>query len=301
MHGTCFEAIPENMINKDGADVSAFLSGTHQFEFDAASRMVTLDGYGAWMGMPQMTTDGESSVPVDTKEFKVESIEEHGDYDLMIISYTYEGLYWDYTYAHYHDPATEPEVIEEEEEIDPLDELTPDEMFNTFASEDAEDVQILVPTESAVELTVGVDDPADPDGTKVGQYHRVATDFQELQFATEYYIQFDHFTTVSLDVYIPSDTDFSGALTKEIAIIIANNHDTPEWWNHHLQYDVDPDQIVPGEWQTWTFQLDEPTSGPGIEDGNPLERDDLNFFAITIGGAGHSEEGIFYIRNFVFE
>ena len=301
VHGTCFEAIPANMINKDGVDVSAFLGGTHAFEFESATNMVTLNGNGAWIGMPQMTTTGESSVPVDSKMFKIESIEEHDGFDLMIISYTYDGLYWDFSYAHYYDPSQEPDVVEEQEEIDPLDELTPTEMFNTFASTSAEDVQILIPTESTVELTVGVDDPADPDAAKVGQYHRVAEMYQELQFATEYYIQFDNFTTVSLDVYIPSDNDFSGELTQDIAIIIANNHDTPEWWNHHLQYDVNPDDVVLDEWQTWTFQLDAPTSGPGIPNGNPLERDDLNFFAISIGGGGHSVEGTFYIRNFVFE
>jgi len=301
VHGICFEAIPSNMINSDGVDVSAFLSGTHQFEFESSTNMVTLNGYGAWMGMPQMTSTEESSVPVDSKMFKIESIEEHDGYDLMIISYTYDGLYWDFSYAHYYNPADEPEVVEEQEPTDPLEEITPTEMFNTFASEGEEDVQILVPTESAVVLTVGVDDPADPDGTKVGEYHRIATDWQELQFATEYYIQFDNFTTVSLDVYLPSDNDFSGALTKDIAIIIANNHDTPEWWNHHLQYDVNADDVVLDEWQTWTFQLSEPTSGPGIPDGTPHDRSDLNFFAITIGGAGHSVEGTFYIRNFIFE
>ena len=302
VHETCFEAIPANMINMDGVDVSALLSGTHQFELDSTTNIVTLNGYGAWMGMPQLTTtDEESSVPVDSKQFKIESIEEHEDYDLMIISYTYEDLYWDFSYAHYHNPDAEPEVVEDEEGLDPLDELTPTEMFNTFASESEEDVQILVPTESTVQLTVGVDDPDDPDATKVGEYHRVAEHYQELQFETGYYIQFDNFTTVSLDVFVPGENDFSGGLTKEIAIIISNNYDTPEWWTHHLQYDVDPEDVVLDEWQTWTFQLDEPTSGPGIPEGTPNERSDLNFFAITIGGAGHADEGTFYIRNFIFD
>ncbi len=304
VHGTCFEAIPANMVNMDGVDVSAFLSGTHAFEYNSSTNMVTLNGFGAWMGMPQMTTTGESSVPVATKTFKIESIEQHEGYDLMVISYTYPGdpgLYWDYTYAHYYDPSLEPDVVEEQDDIDPLDELTPTEMFNTFASTSEEDVQILIPTESTVVLTVGVDDPADPDGTKVGEYHRVAELYQELQFATEYYIQFDNFTTVSLDVYLPSTNDFSGDLTKNIAIIIANNHDTPQWWEHHLQYDVDLDEVELDEWQTFTFQLNEPTSGPGIPNGTPLERGDLNFFAISIGGGGHSVEGTFYIRNFIFE
>ncbi len=296
----CFEAIPANMVGPDGEDLSPWLGGTHSYEFDSSTNMVTLEGLGAWIGLVKTGTDGEVSVPQSSVSFKVE-IEERDGYDYMHVLFEYADLVWSFSYAHYHDPSLEPEVVEEEEETDPLDELTPTEMFNTFASTSEEDVQILHPTESTVELTVGVDDPADPDGTKVGEYHRVAELYQELQFATEYYIQFDNFTTVSLDVYLPSDNDFSGDLTKDIAIIIANSHDNAEWWNHHLQYDVDADEVVLDEWQTFTFQLDEPTSGPGIPDGTPNDRDDLNFFAISIGGAAHSVEGTFYIRNFVFE
>ncbi len=294
----CLEAIPANMVGPDGEDLSPWLGGTHAFELNPNTMEVTLTGLGAWIGIVKVATEGEVTVPQSSVTFKID-IEERDGYDYMHVYFVYDWGVWSFSYAHYHDPSQEPDVVEEPDEIDPLPNLTPTEMFNTFASDSDDDVQVLVPTESTVELTIGVDDPADPDGTKVGQYHRIATEWQELQFATEYYIQFDNFTTVSLDVYIPSDNDFSGDLSKDIAIIIANSHDTPEWWNHHLQYDVDPDDVVLDEWQTWTFDLGEPTSGPG--EGTPLDRDDLNFFAITIGGAGHPVEGTFFIRNFVFD
>ena len=298
--GECIEAIPANMVGPEGEDLSPWLGGTHAFELNPNTMKVTLTGLGAWIGIVKVGTEGEVTVPQSSVTFEIE-FEERDGYDYMHVFFVYDWGVWSFSYAHYHDPSQEPDVVEEQDPIDPLDELTPTEMFNTFASTDAADVQILVPTESAVELTVGVDDPADPDGAKVGEYYRIATDWQELQFATQYYIQFDNFTTVSLDVYLPSSNDYSGPLSKDIAIIIANNHDTPEWWNHHLQYDVNPDDVVLDEWQTFTFQLDAPTSGPGIPNGNPLERDDLNFFAISIGGAGHSVEGTFYIRNFIFD
>jgi len=299
--GECFEAIPANMVGPEGQDLSAWLGGTHSFEFDPATNMVTLEGLGAWIGIVKVGTDGEVSVPQNSVSFNVE-IEERDGYDYMSVVFLYPGdqdVAWTFSYAHYYDTGLEPEVILEPAGIDPLEELTPTEMYNTFASTSDDDVQVLVPTESTVELTVGVEDPADADAAKVGQYRRVAALYQELQFATEYYIQFDNFTTVSIDVYIPSTNDFSGALTQDIAIIIANNHDTPEWWNHHLQYDVDTEDVKLDEWQTFTFQLDEPTSGPG--EGTPLDRTDLNFFAISIGGGGHDIQGTFYIRNFKFE
>ncbi len=296
--GECLEAIPANMVGPDGQDLSAWLGKTHSFEFDPTTNMVTLDGLGAWIGIVKVATDGEVNVPQSSVSFKTQ-IEERDGYDYMLVTFDYGEVFWTFSYAHYYDPSLEPEVVTEQEGIDPLDELTPTEMFNTFASTSEDDVKVLVPTESTVELTVGVDDPADADAAKVGRYRRVASLYQELQFATEYYIQFDNFTKVSIDVYIPSSNDFSGALTKDIAIIIANNHDTPEWWNHHLQYDVDPEEVKLDEWQTFTFELAEPTSGPG--EGNPLTRTDLNFFAISIGSGGHEVEGTFYIRNFKFE
>lgn len=294
----CLEAVPANMVGPDGQDLSAWLSGTHSFEFDAATNMVTLEGLGAWMGLVKVATDGEVNVPQSSVSFKID-IEERDGYDYMHVLYVYDWGVWSFSYAHYYDSSLEPDVVLEQEGIDPLDELTPTEMFNTFASTSEDDVKVLVPTESTVELTVGVDDPADADAAKVGRYRRVAELYQELQFETEYYIQFDNFTKVSVDVYIPSSNDFSGDLTKDIAIIIANNHDTPEWWNHHLQYDVDTEDVKLDEWQTFTFELDAPTSGPG--EGTPLDRKDLNFFAISIGSGGHSDVGTFFIRNFKFE
>jgi hypothetical protein len=33
----------------------------------------------------------------------------------------------------------------------------------------------------------------------------------------------------------------------------------------------------------------------------PATRTDLDFFAVSLGGGGHDDEGTFYIRNFKFE
>ncbi len=304
LEGTCFEATPANMVDVNGADVSSWLGGTHAYAYDASTNRVTITGQGAWIGLPKVATDGEVTTPQNSVSFKI-AIEERDGYDLMNVQFLYDGLVWVFNYASYSNPALEPAVVEEPEPQDPIEDLeslTPTAMFNTFASTDAEDVQVLVPTESTVVLTVGVDDPADASATKVGKYERVAEMYQELQFRTEYRIQFDNFTTVSLDVYMPSaGNDFDAGLTKDIAIIIVNAHDNQEWWNHHIQYDVEVEDVKLDEWQTFTFKLDEPTSGPGIDVGHPLERSDLNFFAISIGGGGHSVPGTFYIRNFKFE
>ncbi len=298
----CFEAIPENMINKDGVDVSAWLSGTHLFTYDPSIGKATINGLGAWIGICKLTTTGETTVPVESTTFDLEITQETG-YDLMTVNFDYgDGGYWTIVYVNYSDPSLEPELVEEEEPYgEDLPDLTPDEMWNTFETPSS---YVVLDTGHAygaasaannMDFTIGVIDPAGG-ATNVGEYFRYGT-WQELQFFMEYDIQFDNFTTVSLDVYMPSSNDYSGSLTKGISIIIAEHSETEEWWTDHIQYDTTA--TVMDEWVTYTFSLDSPTGGAGSY--TPFERADLDFFAISIGGGGHEDQGTFYIRNFRFD
>lgn len=297
----CFPALAENMINKDGEDVSAWLSGTHQYEFDPVVGNITLNGLGAWMGLPQLGNGGESIVPESSKTFQA-TIEQFEGYDLLYISYTYDGFYWDFTYASYSDPSLEPAVVEDEPPFgEDLPDLTPTEMWNTFETSTSFVVLDTAgvypgtgPAANSMTFTMGVADPAGA-GPACGQYDRWGT-YQELQFMMQNDIQFDNFTTVSVDVYMPSSNDYSGSLTKTVAIIIGEASQTNGWWNGHIQYDAEV--TVMDEWVTYTFDLDAPTSGPGGY--TPYERTDLDFFAISLGGGGHTDPGTFYVRNFTF-
>lgn len=298
----CFEAIPENMINQDGVDVSAWLSGTHSFTYDPTVGKATLNGLGAWIGIPKLTTTAESTIPVETVTFDLTITQEDG-FDLMEVTFDYgDGGKWIIIYAHYT-TATEPEVEEEEPEygVD-LPDLTPDAMWNTFETSSTFELLDTAAAYSpagggtaanSMEFTMGVPDPAGS-ATNVGEYVRVGM-WQELQFMMEYDIQFDNFTTVSVDVYMPSSNDY-GTLTKDIAIVIGEASQTDGWWTGHIQYDAVAE--VMDEWVTYTFQLDSPTSGAGSY--TPYERTDLDFFAISLGGGGHEAPGTFYIRNFQF-
>lgn len=301
----CFDAIPANMINKDGVDVSAWLGGTHTFAYEPATNLITLTGNGAWMGLPQLGTSAESIVPEASKSFKA-VIEQKDGYDLMTISYTYDGVYWDCSFASYSNTALEPEVVVDQPPFgEDLPDVTPTEMWNTF--ETASSFVVLdtagvypgngTAANGGMEFTIGVADPAGV-GVNVGQYDRKGT-YQELQFQMENDIQFDNFTTVSVDVYMPSSNNYSGELTKGIAIIIGEASQTEQWWTGHIQYDVEA--TLMDEWVTYTFNLNEPTSGPGMGVYTPATRTDLDFFAISLGGGGHADEGTFYIRNFRFQ
>jgi len=292
-----FPAVAANMVNKDGADVSAWLGGTHAFSYDPVVGQITLTGNGAWMGMPQLGTVAEVLVPDASRTFKA-TIEEKDGYDLLHIEFVYAELYWDFFYASYDDWSMEPDIVTEFSYGEDLPDFAPDAMFNTFAGTDEANVKYLVPTTSAVTVTPIVDDPADATAAKVGRYVRGTEMYPDLKFAMDFDIQFDKLTSFSIDVYIPSSNTYSeGGLTKGIQIWIADLSQTQEFWNSWCQYDVDPTTIVTDQWKTYTFQLESPTSGVGT----PKTRKDLDLVGLAIGGSGHTVNGTFYIRNFKFE
>ncbi|MEA1878197.1 MAG: PKD domain-containing protein [Bacteroidota bacterium] len=294
---SCFEATAANMVNADGVDVSAWLSGTHAFTYDPVLGQITLNGTGAWMGMPQLSTVAEVSVPDASRTFNA-TIEEMEGFDLLTITFIYDGLYWDFTYASYSDPSLEPDVETAIEEYgEDLDDFTPETMFNTFAATDEANVSYLAPTESAVTVTAGIDDPADAEAAKVGEYVRGTDQYADLKFQMDFDIQFDNFTSFSIDIYIPSSNTFvDGGLTKTIQLWIADQSQTQNFWESWVQYDVDAETIVLDAWKTYTFDLETPTTGSGT----PKTRTDLDLVGLVIGGSGHTADGTFYIRNFTF-
>jgi PKD repeat protein len=302
LHETCFESTAANMVNKDGADVSAWGSGTHSFTYDPGAGEITLNGMGAWMGLVQTVgnPDQYSNVPTATRTFNAVITQETG-YDLLTITYDYgDGGLWTCVYASYSDESLEPDVETEGMEFGvDLDNIAPTGMSHSFASDT--DFVLLGTVKGGSTITFGVDDPADAGAAKVGQFNRVTTEqFQEAQLQVSPYpmdIEFTNLTTISLDVFIPSSNDFSGALSKNIILGLADQSRTEQWWTDITQYETDG-MTVEDEWVTLTYQLDSPSSGTG---GSPLGRDDYDMVFINIGGGGHVEGGTFFIRNLRFE
>lgn len=296
---TCFDITETDcMLNAAGEDCSAWLSGEHTFEYDATTGKLTLNGTGSWIGVVKLGESDYRTKPTASTACNITITQETG-YDLMTCVFDYgDGGYWTQTYVSYSDATLEPELVTEEEPYgEDLPNLTPTEMYHTFASNT--DFAVLDTTAAnGLSFTMGVADPASG-STAVGKYERWG-EYQELQFVMQNDIQFDNFTTVSIDVYFPSSNDYSGSLTKTASIIIAESSQTEQWWTGHVQYDVDAADVQLDTWQTWTFQLDSPTSWGGNSSYSPLDRTDLDFFAISIGGAGHTDTGTFYVRNFEF-
>ncbi|MFN2395917.1 MAG: PKD domain-containing protein [Bacteroidales bacterium] len=295
VEGTCFEAIPENMIGPNDEDLSAWLGNTHQFEYDPSTNTVTITGEGAWIGIPKVATDGEVTTPQNSISFEIE-ITENEDYDHMFVKFIYADFVWVFNYASYSDPNMEPDVVEEQEPFgEDLPDITPDDIFVTFAARDAENLATIDTVTSGSSVIFGVDDPADAEAEKVGQFIRTGgVQYQELQFRTTpdlFDIQFDNFTTAKIDIYVPDDTEFAeGGLQRMFVFGFADMSQTQEWWTSPTQFFTENDDFVVGEWTTYTFDLTE-----------VKERADLDMIFLGMGGGGHEEEGIFYVRNLIFE
>ena len=304
-HEMCFEPTTENMVNLDGADVSAWGSGTHQFDYDPSTGGVTLTGMGAWMGLVHTigAPDLYSNVPTASRSFNITITQETG-YDVMTLTYDYgaDGL-WTCVYVNYSDASLEPDIVEEEDPFGTdLPDISPDALSFSFASNDASEKVLLDTFPSGVQITLGVDDPADASAPKVGEYYRTPNPYQELKFRTSpdlSDINFENLTTVSLEVYIPSSNDYSGDLSKAVIIGLADESQTEQWWTDNREYLDDGTAIAEDTWVTLTYQLDSPNAGAGTY--TPYDRNDLDMIYISIGGGGHSIPGTFYIRNLKFE
>lgn len=303
----CIDATAANMVNACGEDVSAWLSGTHSFSYDAATGELTLTGEGAWIGIPKLGTTGETRIPVSEVKTQI-SIEQFTGYDVMLVEFIYDGVYWPIRYASYSDESLEPALLTESAWVgEDLADVTPTEMFVTFASKDAADIAAIDTVASGAGIEFGVDDPADAAAAKVGKYTRTAgVQYQELKFTTspdQKDINFSNFTTVSLDVFIPADVDFSGDLQKAISVGIAEESEINknEWWTGHVQWDVAEADVAIGEWKTYTFTLATPDSGPGKDAWVAAMPTNFDLLFISIGGGGHEVGADFYIRNFEFK
>jgi PKD repeat protein len=292
----CFPAEAANMINKDGVDVSAFLSGTHAFDYNPTSGNLTLTGTGAWMGLIKLGTTDYVSVPQESITYQI-SVEEFEGYDLMTVVVNYpgdpEGNYWDFTYASYSNPALEPDVVVEEEPWgEDLEDVTPTALSHTFESESS--FELLGAIGGASTITTGVDDPTDAGATKVGQFDRTTEMYQEAQLRISpdpKDIQFTNFTTAKIDIFVPADTEFAeGGLQRHFVFGFADQSQTQEWWNSPVQFVKEGEDVVLGAWTTYTFDLTDVKA-----------RTDLDMIYLGMGGGGHTTAGTFYIRNLVFE
>ena len=300
----CFEAIPANMVNECGDDVSAWLSATHSYTYDEASGQITISGDGAWIGIPKLGTSGTHIVPQAATTFNV-VFSSGGDtqVDTMFVNFDYGAGFWPFTYVSYRDTSLEPDIVTIAAPFGKdLENITPDVMSHTFETENS--FQVLGVIGGGSTITVGVDDPLDATAAKVAQFDRTDAQFQEAKLrainAENDSLDFipSNLTTISLDVFLPGTNDYSGALSRKVLVGFADESQTEQWWTDIYQYES-ADDLALDQWITLTFDV----ATPNNREDSPADRTgtELDMVYINIGGSDHNNTGTFYIRNFVIE
>ncbi len=301
---SCFEVSAATMVNACGDDISAWGSGTHSYTYDASTGKIDLSGTGAWIGIPKLGTTADNNiVPQSAVQFDAVLVDggESG-VDTLFASFTYAGTFWPITYVSYDDASLEPALVTEfvPPACEPLAATSPTEISHTFASNEADQWTLLQPITSGATLTLGVDDPTDAAATKVGQYTRnEGVEFQELQFALDpsNAINFENLSTITMDVYMPSSNDYSGALTDNVFVGFGATTCPPNWWED--QHEYQELEVAKDQWVTITFDLTAPAYVAVPDNGATVkDRNDMDMIYIAIGGGGHTVGGEFYIRNF---
>jgi len=297
---SCMDVSSGSMVNACGDDVSAWLGASHTYTYNSSTNEVTLEGEGAWIGIAKLTSDGYTVTPVSTVTFKA-TIEQNDGYDLLKVVFDYGDNYWPITYVHYSDESLEPELVTTKGEFGTdLDNVAYTELSHTFAS--AESYVDLGTVEGASVITPGADDPADATAAKVGEFKRIATDYQEAQLRVSpdpKDILFDNISSITIEVYVPSSNDFTGTLTKNMVVGFADVSQTEQWWTDIYQWESEITEL--DAWVTLTFDITTP-AWVALQDGStPKDRDDLDMFYIGFGGGGHSTEATIYVRNLVIE
>jgi PKD repeat protein len=296
---TCFDtSAPDAFVGANGQDLSGWDSGTHPFTYDVQSGALTIEG--GFIGLTKAATTSEVTEPQESVTYEVVRLVE-ADVDTLVLktSLADAGGFWQFTLVSYGD--TQPATVDlcETEECAPLEAVSPSIISHSFASNDASEWNLMQPIESASGIELGVDDPTDASAPKVGKFIRTDAQFQELQFKLDpaNAINFQNLTTITMDVYLPSANDYSGALTDNVFVGFGATECPPNWWEDIHQYEAMA--IEKDTWVTVTYQLNSPDAvGDAGNGATVYDRNDLDMIYIQIGGGDHTVQAEFFVRNF---
>ncbi len=106
---TCVASTSGNLVNKDGASLTAWGDGVHPFEYDPTAK--TLKVTGGFVGLTKAGTSEEVIVPQSSVTYKVIGLVD-GPVDTLTLETTLTTAngYWRMTLVHYDTPSQEPPI-----------------------------------------------------------------------------------------------------------------------------------------------------------------------------------------------
>lgn len=111
VEGNCVdETNSDQMKSGAGEDLSAWGSGDHTFDYNAAEATLTLIGDGAHIGLPKVGSTSEVATPQAMVVYKVTKLETDGPIEKMQLETTIDGGYWQFNLVSYKNPFDEPSL-----------------------------------------------------------------------------------------------------------------------------------------------------------------------------------------------
>ena len=113
LEGQCVDATDASqMVGPGGEDLTAWGPGTFGFDYDVANSTLTLNGLGAHIGLPKVSTSAEVSTPQPAVTYRVMSLETDGPVDKLVLrtSLVDADGYWQFSLVSYDNPADEPDL-----------------------------------------------------------------------------------------------------------------------------------------------------------------------------------------------
>ncbi len=102
---------PGLFVGPNGEDLSSFASGgAYTFDFNSSQNTVVIEGFGAYIGLPNKTENGDSYIPTATKTYTIFNMEEGNiadKLDVAIVNLA-DGSAWSFYLLSYHNPADLP-------------------------------------------------------------------------------------------------------------------------------------------------------------------------------------------------
>ncbi len=109
---SCFEDSPTNLTSVNGEDLSAYGDGgDYTYEYDATAGSLTLNGEGAFIGLPNKNENPDSYLPVGIKSYTVFALTEGDVADsLKIALVASNGDHWNFYLVSYANESDLPAI-----------------------------------------------------------------------------------------------------------------------------------------------------------------------------------------------
>ena len=171
--------------------------------------------------------------------------------------------------------------------------------YFTFEADDAGELLTTFSENQGVDISYGVDNPdgtADdlvaqvirPDDGRFGGYE----DYKFSALNTP--LDFSVYHRWTMEVFIPTGQDFSGALVPEVVLILMDSDGN--FWERWTEIPITIDEADFGSWVTLEFDGTDRVGANGIV---MQEQTTYNTVTLRFGGGGHTESGIFYVKDLV--